>query len=434
MTLEAGSILAKRFELVREVGRGSMGNVWLAMHLTLGVRCAVKFMTSEAMGHPDYAARFALEARAIAHLNSPHIVRVLDYDVDDGVPFIAMEWLEGEDLGARIQRVGRLDPAVTHRILSQVARGLEKAHAAGIVHRDLKPANIFLAQEDEGEIAKLLDFGIATQIVFGPGVEVTRTPRTPELVGTPAYMSPEQVAGVEVDHRADLWSLAVVAFECLTGQLPFRADSLADLFVEIQSAPLPVPSLVYPEGPPELDRWWARAASRSLPARFASAPALAHDLALALGVAPPSPEARAVPERPRMRRSSLVAAGLALALAPLAGKLLTERIDGHARSSDSSAPTRPPRDLGEAAGDGSLARPSTSPPIELVGLPDPPEATTRDPAGPTATRVRAAAVEHANAARARAPGLVPSKAARAATGKGDPEGLSPPTNDVDFGF
>ena len=397
MTLDAGSILANRFELVREVGRGSMGKVWLATHLTLGVRCAVKFMTSEAMGHPDYAARFALEARAIAHLNSPNIVRVLDYDVDDGVPFIAMEWLQGEDLGARIQRAGRLDPAVTHRILSQVACGLEKAHAAGIVHRDLKPENIFLAEEDEGEIAKLLDFGIAKRISFGSGGEVTRVPRAPELVGTPAYMSPEQVAGFEVDHRADLWSLAVVAFECLTGQLPFRADSLADLFATIQRAPLPVPSRIDPSCPPELDRWWARAASRSLPARFSSASALTHALARALGVIEPRPGAPSVPARPTMRRSGLVAAILALALAPLAGMFLTERIDGHARSRPSSAPGG----HGEAAGDGSPARPSMPAPVELVGLPDLPEAATRGPAGPVPMRAAATGVDANAAARAR---------------------------------
>ncbi len=436
MTLDAGSILANRFELVREVGRGSMGKVWLAMHLTLGVRCAVKFMTSEAMGHPDYAARFALEARAIAHLNSPNIVRVLDYDVDDGVPFIAMEWLQGEDLGARIRRAGRLDPAVTHRILSQVARGLEKAHAAGIVHRDLKPENIFLAEEDEGEIAKLLDFGIATRISLQPGGGVTRAPQAGELVGTPAYMSPEQVAGVEVDHRADLWSLAVVAFECLTGQLPFRAESLADLFAEIQRAPLPVPSRVDPSCPPELDRWWAQAASRSLPDRFASASALAHALARALGVLGPSPEDRALPVRPPVRRSGLVAASLALALVPLAGMLLSERIDGRAQSRQSSAPGSPgsPGGAGEAVGTGSLAPSSVPPRVELVGLPNLPESAPRDPAGPVPMRVPAAAVVHANAARARVPALVPSKAVRASTGTPDPEGPSPRADDLDFGF
>ena len=130
MTLDAGSILANRFELVREVGRGSMGNVWLAMHLTLGVRCAVKFMTSEAMRHPDYAARFALEARAIAHLNSPNIVRVLDYDVDDGVPFIAMEWLQGED-SRRAHRSSRPPRPCSHPSYRLAGRPRSREGARG---------------------------------------------------------------------------------------------------------------------------------------------------------------------------------------------------------------------------------------------------------------------------------------------------------------
>ena len=246
-------------------------------------------------------------------------------------------------------------------------------------------------------------------------------------------MSPEQVAGVEIDHRADLWSLAVVAFECLTGQLPFRADSLADLFAEIQRGPLPVPSRVDLGCPPELDRWWARAASRSLPARFASASALAHGLALALGIVEPSPEAPPLPERPPMRRSSLAAAGLALALGPLAGMLLGERIDGLARLRPSSVPARPAGDLDEASGATGLARPSIPPPVELVRLPDRPEAATREPGEPMPVRVPSAAVEHANAGRAGAAVLVPSKAARPPTGKVD-QGPSPQADDLDFGF
>ena len=116
-----------------------MGTVWLAQHLTLDVQCAVKFMSAEAAREPAYTARFALEARAIAQIQSPHIVRVLDYDLWEGVPFIAMERLVGEDLGARLQRVRKLDRVATCRIIGHVARGLARAHGAGIVHRDLKP-------------------------------------------------------------------------------------------------------------------------------------------------------------------------------------------------------------------------------------------------------------------------------------------------------
>ena len=141
--------MGNRFELVRELGRGSMGTVWLAEHLTLNVRCAVKFMSAEALREPNFTARFELEARAIAQLNSPNVVRVIDHDTHEGTPFIAMECLQGEDLGARIRRAGRLDATATYNIVTQVANGLAKAHAAGIVHRDLKPENIFLAQDDE---------------------------------------------------------------------------------------------------------------------------------------------------------------------------------------------------------------------------------------------------------------------------------------------
>ena len=128
MTPAVGSIVANRFELVRELGRGAMGTVWLAEHLTLGVRCAVKFMSIEAKTDPEfsanYLARFELEARAIAQLGSTNVVRIIDYDTHEGVPFIAMECLQGEDLAARLSRVGRLDPASTYRIVSQVANGL----------------------------------------------------------------------------------------------------------------------------------------------------------------------------------------------------------------------------------------------------------------------------------------------------------------------
>ncbi len=282
MTPAPGSIVGNRFRLVRELGRGSMGTVWLADHLTLGVRCAVKFMTVEATRDPNYRARFAREARAIAQLHSPNVVRVLDYDVYDGVPFIAMEWLHGEDLEARLLRVGRLDPRATHRILSQVAHGLAKAHEAGIVHRDLKPGNIFLAEEDGDEIAKLLDFGIA-KVFSVDGVDSGTQVGT--VLGTPAYMSPEQAREVrEIDYRADLWSLAIIAYECLSGQLPFDGPSLGDIFARIMFEPIPVPSHTMPGLSRAFDRWWERAVSRDVEGRFSSARELVDEFGRALGV------------------------------------------------------------------------------------------------------------------------------------------------------
>jgi serine/threonine protein kinase len=284
LTPEAGSIVANRFKLIREVGRGNMGAVWLADHLSLDVRCAVKLMSGAALREPTSRARFQLEAKAIAQLQSPYIVRVIDYDVHDDTPFIAMELLQGEELSVRLQRVGRLGMNATYRVVSQIALGLAKAHAAGIIHRDLKPENIFLAQTDEGEIAKLLDFGIA-KTAF-PLADTGTLDGT--VLGTPQYMSPEQARGLSnIDHRSDLWSLAVVAYECLLGQMAFEGAALGDTFAKILAEPIPVPSRVAQPGvriPAAFDRWWARAVSRDVEARFSSAQALTEALGKALGV------------------------------------------------------------------------------------------------------------------------------------------------------
>jgi serine/threonine-protein kinase len=271
-----GNIIANRFQLVRELGRGSMGTVWLANHLTLDVQCAVKFMTFEPGQEALYAARFAQEARAIAQVQSPYIVRVLDYDLWNGLPYIAMEYLVGEDLGARLRRQKRLDFAATYRIVDHVARGLSRAHAAGIVHRDLKPENIFLAREGDEEIAKLVDFGIV-KIEGRAG----RRTQVGEVLGTPMYMSPEQARSAQtIDHRADLWSLGVIAYECLVGRPAFDGVSLAEIFARIMWEPIPVPSQVAPELPPAFDRWWARAVSRDPEGRFADAREMADALGL----------------------------------------------------------------------------------------------------------------------------------------------------------
>jgi eukaryotic-like serine/threonine-protein kinase len=322
-----GSIIANRFQLVRELGRGTMGTVWLAQHLTLDVRCAVKFMTAEAAREPVYSARFALEARAIAQIQSPNIVRVLDYDLWNGVPFIAMERLVGEDLGMRLQRVRRLDVATTRRVVSQVARGLARAHAAGIVHRDLKPENIFLAREDDDEVAKLVDFGIAKF----EGRAGRRT-QVGEVLGTPAYMSPEQARCAEtIDFRADLWSLGAIAFECLTGRLAFDGTSLGDIFARILFEPIPVPSHVAPDLPPAFDAWFARAVAREPVGRFAGAREMSDALerALAEGSRPRLELVTARTLRPvsTRRRSGRPLALLGLALGLIAVLVPTTRID-----------------------------------------------------------------------------------------------------------
>ena len=282
--LVADAVVADRFRLIRQLGHGGMGEVWLARHTALDVLCAVKFIYADAASSPELRSRFVLEAKAAAQLRSSHVVQILDTGVFDGTPYIAMEYLEGEDLGVRLKRVGVLDARQTASIVVQVARALGRANTASLVHRDLKPANIFLCREDDREIVKVLDFGVAKRVGAGLDSAPDGRTETGALMGTPFYMSPEQAQGTRaIDHRSDLWALAVIAFRCLTGKLPFRSDALGDLLVQIIVAPIPVPSQVAPV-PLGFDAWWARAASRDPAHRFQTAKELASSLQMALGL------------------------------------------------------------------------------------------------------------------------------------------------------
>jgi len=261
-----------------------MGEVWAAQHISLEIPCAVKFIHGESASQPEVRMRFQREAKAAAQLRSPNVVQILDHGVYENVPYIAMEYLDGEPLNARLKRRVRLDAFETFRIISGVGKGLGRAHAAGIVHRDLKPENIFLVHDEDGETPKVLDFGVAKSTTT-----LDSNTRTGALLGTPYYMSPEQAQGTKaVDHRADLWSLAVVTFRCLTGELPFKSTALGDLLIKIVTHALPVPSHLAPGLPEGFDAWWERAAQREPDRRFQSAKEFVEALGLALGVSVPS--------------------------------------------------------------------------------------------------------------------------------------------------
>jgi serine/threonine-protein kinase len=283
--LTQGLNVADRFLLVRELGRGGMGSVWLAQDTRLDVLCAIKFIDREGQHSPEVRQRFQREAKAAAQLRSPHVVQILDHGVWENVPYIAMEYMDGEDLAHRLDRVGRLSWSETARIATHVARALSKAHGAGIVHRDMKPENIFLARDDDGELAKVLDFGIAkrqNQQLSDVGT------KTGSLLGTPFYMSPEQARGTKtIDYRSDLFSLAVIIYQCLTGQLPFYSEGLGDILAQIMYEPIPVPSQKAPDLPPTFDAWWARASAREPEQRFQSAKELAESLSVALRLSDP---------------------------------------------------------------------------------------------------------------------------------------------------
>jgi eukaryotic-like serine/threonine-protein kinase len=237
LNIDVGTIIAGKYELVRLIGKGAMGEVWLATHSSLGEKFAIKLVEpTDDIEAETAAGRFQLEAQIAAKLSrkTRHIVSVSDHGEENGLAYLVMELLEGESLEARVRRDGALPTAEVAAIVSQVARALSLAHDEGIFHRDLKPANVFLTHDEDGRlIVKLLDFGIARALKPFK----TRSPFATSkdmVLGTPSYMSPEQARGLDsLDYRCDLWALAVVAYEALTKSIPFEGDTVEDIFLSI---------------------------------------------------------------------------------------------------------------------------------------------------------------------------------------------------------
>ncbi|RLB65002.1 MAG: hypothetical protein DRI90_03210, partial [Deltaproteobacteria bacterium] len=217
-----------------------MGTIWVARDTKLGRPVAVKVMAQELAQLSEPLQRFEREAMAVAQLHSAHIVQLYDYGVQGGLPYIVMELLVGENLGQRLRRLGRLTVRDSAVIFDQICKGLKAAHNANLVHRDLKPSNIFLAQRDDSEVVKLLDFGVVKALDPLQNVGSSEATATGILLGTPQYMSPEQARAVkDIDHRSDLWAASVIAFRMLTGDNPFRGESVGDVVLKICSDNLP---------------------------------------------------------------------------------------------------------------------------------------------------------------------------------------------------
>jgi serine/threonine-protein kinase len=277
-----GRILAGKYALERPLARGGMGVVWVVRHVQLDAMMAAKFMGMSTVASPTARSRFEREARAAAQLSSPHVVQVHDYGVEADTPYLIMELLRGEDLGARLRRMARLSPAAVSEMLSQAARALRRAHDAGIVHRDLKPGNVFLARNDDVEVVKLLDFGIAKTTKYTAAEEATKSG---QILGSIHYMSPEQVRSpAEVDHRTDLWALAAIAYRSLAGEYPFPSDDVYSAILSICDDPLVPPSRHAPGLTREIDRFFERALAKDPAARFQTAPELAAAFAEAAAV------------------------------------------------------------------------------------------------------------------------------------------------------
>jgi serine/threonine-protein kinase len=239
-------------------------------------------MRAETLEKKGALGRFNREARALAALRGRHVVRVLDFGTDERGAYLVMELLQGESLEARLARVKRLSQTEAAWVLSDLASGLGQAHAAGLVHRDVKPANVFLCREEDREIAKVLDFGVAKARAWDSASHSGQT-SLGTLLGTPAYMSPEQANGAtEIDFRSDVWSFGVLAFQCLTGMRPFDGRGLGDVLAQICAGPLPVPS-EYAAVPPRFDGWFAACVQRDPAQRFASIERAAAELRECLG-------------------------------------------------------------------------------------------------------------------------------------------------------
>ena len=246
-----GAVIAGKYALTHALGRGGMGLVIAATHLQLERPVAIKFLLPEHLAKPDVVARFTREARSAAKIQSDHVAHVLDVGIDEGTPYMVMEYLEGEDLKQVLSRRGALSVEEAVRHVMQACEALAEAHALGIVHRDLKPANLFLASRPHGRsILKVLDFGISK--IMNPATETELT-MTSRAVGSPSYMSPEQLtASRSLDGRADVWALGVVLYELLTKRRPFYAESMPSLVALILKGKFEKLDALRPELPPGL--------------------------------------------------------------------------------------------------------------------------------------------------------------------------------------
>ncbi|MEM9073427.1 MAG: serine/threonine-protein kinase [Myxococcota bacterium] len=261
-----GETLADTYRIERPLGRGGMGALYVATHLRLEREVAVKVLHEAFATHDLALARFLREAKAMARVRSPHVVQVLDaLRTADGRPCLVVELVDGEDLQSRLAN-GRLEVDEALEYAEQLATGLRDAHEAGVVHRDLKPSNVIL---DRHGHARLVDFGVAH---LQGDAQLTQAGT---VVGTPAYMAPEQVRGASADPRVDLYGLGAVLYRALTGQAPYTGEVATAVLSEVLESPPPPPRAIAPDIPAEVESFLMRAMSRDPSTRFESAEEMA---------------------------------------------------------------------------------------------------------------------------------------------------------------
>jgi serine/threonine-protein kinase len=276
--LKPGDVVAGKYRVERVLGAGGMGIVLAAYHLQLDERVALKFLRPRTRSDPSAITRFVREARATVKIKSEHVARVLDVgQLDGGVPYIVMEYLEGRDLADWLNQSGRLAPELAVELLLQACEAMAEAHTLGIVHRDLKPSNLFCVRRADGRPqVKVLDFGIS-KMSSAPGRQSVT--RTDTVAGSPDYMSPEQMQAFrDIDARTDIWSLGVILFELLSGRVPFEGEVATDLAIKIATQPPLSLRSICPSVPPDLERVILRCLEKDRDCRFADVGALARAL------------------------------------------------------------------------------------------------------------------------------------------------------------
>ena len=279
ISVREGDVLAEKYCVERVLGSGGMGIVVAARHLRLDERVAIKFLHPDALTNAEAVARFEREARAAAKIKSEHVARVSDVGtLDNGCPYMIMEYLEGEDLADWVQQRGPLAVDQAVEFLLQICEAMAEAHGLGIVHRDLKPANLFCIRRADGQLSiKVLDFGISKFAESGPGLDMTHANA---VMGSPLYMSPEQmVSARSVDARTDIWSMGVILYELISGRAPFRGENLPEVCLSIASQPTPPLRPTRPDAPANLDAVIAKCLQKDRKKRYANVA----ELAVALG-------------------------------------------------------------------------------------------------------------------------------------------------------
>src|SRR5512133_699047 len=273
-----GRVLGDRYRVVSRLGEGGMGTVYLCEHAVLKRRFALKILRPELAGDPELVERFRNEAIAASRIGQENVVDVVDFGTEpDGALYYVMEALDGRNLGVVLRDEGALAVPRALALLEQVCRALAAAHAGGVVHRGVKPENVLVGVRDDGtEWAKVVDFGIS-HVPAGPGRE--RLTRAGAIIGTPEYMAPEQATGGAVDHRADIYAVGVLAYEMLTGSLPFEGTSDLATIVAAQLRDPEPPSVRNAAISPEVDAIVLRALARRPEDRYATMDELAAEVA-----------------------------------------------------------------------------------------------------------------------------------------------------------